>query len=280
MATRAILAKRRLGPARDALQLLVDAANKHRLVTHASAVSFRALIALVPLTLLGLGLLGALGLQSTWSDSIAPPIQDRVAPPVFEAIDYSAQKILTSGTASLIAFAALLLIWDLMWAVRAIMIALNDIHGVEERRGFLERAVTSVALALAVGTCLVVSGLVAVAARRLADGPLDVLLGFARWVVVVVLLGLAVGLLVRYAPAERPQPKWASVGSVVVIASWILASLGFGWYVAAVADFKSATGQLTVFLVLTAWVFVSSTIFLVGVQIDELLRTDGKNVRR
>jgi len=39
-----------------------------------------------------------------------------------------------------------------------------------------------------------------------------------------------------------------------------------------VADYKSATGSLTAFLLLTAYVLVSSTIFLIGAQVDELAR--------
>lgn len=38
------------------------------------------------------------------------------------------------------------------------------------------------------------------------------------------------------------------------------------------ANFKTAVGSLTVFLVLTAYVFTSAAIFLLGVQFDELLR--------
>lgn len=39
-------------------------------------------------------------------------------------------------------------------------------------------------------------------------------------------------------------------------------------------DFKSAAGALIVFLVLAAYLYVASVIFLVGAQIDELLRKD------
>ena len=41
-----------------------------------------------------------------------------------------------------------------------------------------------------------------------------------------------------------------------------------------VADFKSAVGSLTVLLFLSWYVFVSSATFLVGAQIDELLREE------
>jgi membrane protein len=130
---------------------------------------------------------------------------------------------------------------------------------------------------VAVSVCLIGAVLAVVAAPRAGDGALDVVLGLGRWLAAVGLLSLAVGVLVRYAPAERPEVRWASAGSILVIASWVVASLAFSWYVSSIADFESATGSLTVFLVLTAYVFTSVTVFLVGVELDELLR---KEVRR
>src|ERR687884_557910 len=86
---------------------------KHELPIYASAIAFRALVALVPLALLGLGLLGALGLQDTWKNSIAPAIKPRVLPQVFDGINASAEKVLHSGSAGVIVFAAALATWDL-----------------------------------------------------------------------------------------------------------------------------------------------------------------------
>src|SRR5438477_2347679 len=62
---------------------LKDSVARHRLLTFASAVSFRALVALVPLVLLGLGVLGALGLDSVWKNSFAPKYKHQVPAPDF-----------------------------------------------------------------------------------------------------------------------------------------------------------------------------------------------------
>jgi len=59
--------------------------SEHEIPIYASAIAFRALISVIPLTLLGLGLLGALGLQDTWHNSIAPAVKPRVIGPVYEA---------------------------------------------------------------------------------------------------------------------------------------------------------------------------------------------------
>ena len=266
----------RLARVWELTRLVAEEFRKRDLLAYASAIAFRGLVALVPLTLLGLGLLGALGYQDVWRETVAPALEGRLTGPVYEGIDYSVEQILSSGTAGLIAFAAALLLWDLVWAVGAVMSALNRIHDVEEGRSGRRRLLVRVWLAGVVGVCLIGAALAVLAAPKLADGALDVVVGIGRWIVGVTLLGLAVGLLFRYAPAERPQAKWASAGSVLVIASWIVASLLFRLYVTTVADFETAVGSLTVFLVLTAYVFTSAAIFIVGAQLDELLRMDAE----
>jgi membrane protein len=246
---------------------------EHHLWTYTSAISFRAIVALVPLTLLGLGLLSALGLEDVWTDSIAPVIREHATPPVYTAIDYSVDKIFSSSAAPLIAFAAVLLLWDMAWAVTTMMEALNEIHDVDEPRPWWRRYVEALVLAGAVIVCLVGAVLLVVLGPR-ASGVFHVVFGIGRWPVAFVLLGLAVGLLVRYAPAEHPQARWASAGSILVVGSWIVASVVFEWWVSSVANFETAIGSLAVFLVLSAYVFVSVAIFLIGVQLDEIVRRE------
>jgi membrane protein len=245
----------------------------HHLWTYASAISFRAIVALVPLTLLGLGLLSALGLEDFWADSIAPPIRDHATAPVYGGIDYSVERIFSSSAASLIAIAAALLLWDMAWAVTTTMEALNEIHDVEEPRPWWRRYLVASLLAAAVIVCLVAAVLAVVLGPR-PEGVLHVVFGIGRWPAAALLVGLAVALLVRYAPAEHPQPRWASAGSTLVVGSWIVATVVFSWFAGSVADFKTATGSLTVFLVLSAYVFTSAAIFLIGVELDELLRKE------
>ena len=253
----------------DRAQPVREALRKHRLGTHAAAIAFRVLVGLVPLILLSVALLGAFGLEGTWSNSVAPEIEKRVTEPVFRAIDYSVQQIFASAEGGLIAFASLLLLWQLFRGVRAVTVALNEVHEVEEARGGRELLLTAIWLAVAVGACLVSAMFVMVVAPRVTDGALDVLLSLLRWPVAIAILGLCVGLLVRYAAAERPDVRWASIGSVVIVAGWMLLSLGFGFWVTNVASYKGAIGNLAVFLVLTAYVLGTSAVFLVGVEIDE-----------
>jgi membrane protein len=258
---------------RKTVQIWLDAFAEHDLLTSASSMAFQVLKSLVPLSLLGIALIGAIGREDFWTQHIAPPIKSRVDAPIFQAIDFAVKKIFEHNSAGLIIFAALLTVWYVSGGVRAIISAINRIYGTPDERPFWHRS----ALSLSLATC-VVAGIVGaallVAAVPKPSGGWEVPAVIARWLGAVLLLALVTGILVRYAPA-RPRPKkWASAGAVLVIASWIVTSLAFKWYVSSFANFKTAAGQLVVFLVLMAYAYASSIVFLVGVQLDEFLRED------
>ena len=251
---------------------LKDSVVRHRLLTFASAVSFRALVALVPLILLGLGVLGALGQASVWSNSIAPTIKGHVTQPVFHGIDYSAKKIFASDKGSLIALATALVLWHMTAAVATVMETLNAIHDVKDERRWWRKLLVALGLAVAIVLCIIGAVIVVTVAPKAGSGAVHFVLGVGRWLVAAVLLGIAIGVLVRYAPAEHPRPRWASAGSVAIVGAWIVLSLVFRVWVSNVSNFKTGVGFLTAFLVLGAYVYLSVLVFILGVQLDELLR--------
>ena len=226
----------------------------------------------MPLTLLGFAVLGAVGLSSVWTDSLAPRLEDKVTQPVYRAIDTSVKKILEGDKGVLIVLATLLLAWHMTNAIVMVMQALNRMHDVDDDRSLQKKLLVAVGLAAATTVAFVSALLVVAAAPNVGGGFVHFVLGVGRWLVAAVLLGVAVGMLVRYAPAEHPRPRWASVGSVGIIAAWLLMTLLFKLWVQYVSNFKTAVGQLTAFLILGAYIYLSVVVFLTGVEVDELLR--------
>ena len=266
---------------RKFVKLWVDLFAKHALLDHASSIAFAVLKALVPLTLLGLALLGALGQEKVWKNTLAPGLRPEVQPATFNAIDAAVQRIFSTSSGGLIAFASLLAAWYISGAVRGVMTGINAIYECEETRSWKVRYAISIALGVAIAVCVIGAALAVLAGPELArHGGLGVVVDVGRWVAAVLLLLTAVGLLVRFAPVEPRSNGWVTGGSLVVILAWVAASMIFKLFVTDVANFKTATGSLTVFLVLTGYVYTSSIIFLVGVEVDELLREDATEGQR
>ena len=252
---------------------LLSAFRRNRLGTHSTALAFRVLVSLVPLVLLGIGLLGALGQDEYWTNTVSPTLHRHFTEPVALAVDDIAYRIFAAESGWLLLFASALLVWNTLRGIRAVEHALDEIHEQERRRPSLHAFLVGFPLAIAVDFTALSAVFVVVATPHLVESGAahDVLLGL-RWVGALVLLWLTVTLLIRYAPGEKTEVRWASVGSALVVGGWIAASAAFGFWSASVANYKTATGTLTAFLVLTAYTLALAYVFVLGAQLDETLR--------
>jgi membrane protein len=151
--------------------------------------------------------------------------------------------------------------------------AMNKVYDTEEERSRWLRFGISIGLAFAIGACFLGAILVLTLAKHLG-GSAHALVDIGRWILAVLLLGVAVELLVRFAPAEPREKRWVTLGSAFVVVAWVVASLIYKVYVSDVASFRSTIGTFVAVLILTAYLNVSAIVFLVGVQADELIRKD------
>src|SRR5438477_5621933 len=119
---------------RSTVDVWIECFDRNDLLNSASAIALRALVSLIPLTLLGLALLGEFGLQDIWKSHIAPALQAHFTPSVYRAMATSVQKVFSADSAGLIIFAALLSVWDVSSTVRAVMNAMTKIYGQREER--------------------------------------------------------------------------------------------------------------------------------------------------
>ena len=260
---------------RARLRAYVDAYVENDLLTYASAISFQILSAIVPFLLFGFGMLGFLSLQGVWSDELAPQVKDGVSPAAFAFADETITKALTDRQLFWVTAGFLIALWEVSGAIRAVMGALQRVYGLKTRRPWRRRMLVSTALALAVGACWLAAIAVVVLGRLPfgeVSGPVAALLFVLRWGIAGLLLLLAVAVLLHYAPERRSPLEWVTFGAVLIMAGWLLMSLGFGFYLRDIADYNSIFGGLATVVVLIAYLYASAVVFLGGVQVDALMR--------
>jgi membrane protein len=103
-------------------------------------------------------------------------------------------------------------------------------------------------------------------------GVLSALSFLVRWLLAAAVLGIGVGLVVRYGSASRQPVPWVSLGTGLVLVSWVLTSIAFGLYVQYVASYTSVFGHLASVFVLLLYLWLSANSFLVGIQVDDCVR--------
>ncbi|HEX4110318.1 MAG TPA: YihY/virulence factor BrkB family protein [Solirubrobacteraceae bacterium] len=250
---------------------------RNDLLTYSSAISFQILTAIIPFLLFVLAVAGLVHLQGVWQNHLEPQIRSHVSTAVFQVISTAVTNVFASRRVFWVTFGGALALWQVSGAVRAVMGALAGIYGATSERSFLRRYLVSFTLSIVVGACLIgatVCVLLAPFIEMKHPGALwEVFAFLVRWVPTLGLLLLSVGLLVRYAPAREQPLPWVSFGAGIVVSSWIVVSLGFYVYLTDVASYSSVFGSLASVIVLMGYLYMSTTAFLFGTQLDAIVRT-------
>lgn len=279
MATTAARSRRRprrrhLKSLKELVSLWVDLFREHNLLTFASGIAFRALVALVAVVLLVAGVLGQTGGEEVWTKHIGPQLEPKVLPEVYAGIDATLQKIFSTSSIGLIVFAGFLTVWEMSGGVRCCMGALSRIYDTEDTRPWWTRFAISIGISLALTAAVVGSILLATEARSAVHGAWSIPFAIVRWVLAIALMIGAFGLLVRFAPAERRTTRWVTGGATAVVIAWTVQSVLFWLYLRHFANYRSAAGSLLGVYFLTTYVYVGAIVLVVGIELDEQLRKD------
>jgi membrane protein len=264
---------------RDAVKGVLRGYEENDLLTFASAIAFQILFAIIPLALVGLGLLGAFGLEEQWSGEWRDRARENVSEPVFRVIDDTVERMLTERHVFWVTAGALVAVWEISGAMRAIMDVFDRIYGSRRRRSFAERLRVSLAL----GMCVVALLLAATASVTLGDDLLrdigieSALVLWLRWPVALALLLAVVALLVSRAPVDHQPLHWVTFGSVVVVGAWAVTSVVLGWYLTGIAEYGSVFGALATVVIVLSYLYFASVAFLTGAQLDALVRDRVEN---
>jgi membrane protein len=262
--------------AHELLRAVLDGFKRHDLLTYASAISFQILTAIIPFLLFVLGVAGSLHLNYVWRDHLEPQLRGSVSNAVFAVIENAVNNVFASRQVLWATVGGGLALWQVSGAVRAVMGALARIYGASVERSFLRRYLISFVLSIEVGACFTLTALCVLLAPFFSVGhPGAAWYVFAflvRWVLVVAFLLLVVGILVRHAPATPQTLPWVSLGATIVITCWMLVSLAFYLYLTELASYQSVFGSLAAVIVAMAYLYISTTVFLFGTQLDAIIR--------
>jgi membrane protein len=262
--------------ARELQRALLDGFKQHDLLTYSSAISFQILTAVVPFVMSMLALAGLLHLGGVWRNHVAPDIRPHVSAAVFSVISSAVSKAFSGRQLLWATFGGGLALWQVSGAIRAVMGAFDRIYGASSERPLIRRYLISFGLAMATGACFITATLCLVLAPFFAvrhpGAPWDVFAFLARWVLAVGFLSIAVGLLVHVAPATFQPLPWVSLGTTIVIGWWVIVSVGFYFYLTTLASYGSVFGSLASVIVVMAYLYISTTAFLFGAQLDAIIR--------
>jgi membrane protein len=245
----------------------------------AAALTYYSVLALFPAAIALLSLVGLVGQGPKTVDTLLQILSDIGASSAVNTLEPTLTELSntpSAGLAFVLGLAAAL--WSASGYVGAFGRGMNRIYEVDEGRPIwkLRPIMLLLTLVLVVLTALVALGLIVTgpAARAVGDaiglGPTAVTAwNIAKWPVLLVVVILIVALLYYVTPnVKQPRFRWVSVGAVVAILTWVLASAAFGFYVSGFSSYDRTYGSLAGVIVFLLWLWITNLALLFGAELD------------
>lgn len=248
--------------------------NEDRLLATAAGVVFYGLLAIFPAVTALVSSYGLFADPSTIGDNLQS-LAVMLPQGTFGIVQDQINRVLAKGTSTLgISFLTglLMAIWSANAGMKAMIDALNVVYEEKEKRGFFKLNLVSLGFTIAgLGATLVmVAAVVAIPLLPMGHGaPAEVLIRFARWPVLGLLLLISLAILYRYGPSRaKPRWQWLSIGAITAMLLWLGGSSLLSWYLSNFGDYNATYGSLGAAIGLMTWMWMSATIVLCGAELN------------
>lgn len=255
----------------------------------AAALTYYSVLSLFPAVVVLTAIVGLIGESAT--QPIIENVQQLAPGQTRDMLTNVIRELEKSGSvAGPVAILGLLsALWAASGYIGGFIRASNAIYDIEEGRPIWKtiplRIGLTIAMVVLLAACAVGVVVTGGIAERVGDlfgiGSTGVLVwNIAKWPVLAILISLAIALLYWASPNVRhPGFRWLTPGSLVAVVMWVLASLGFAFYVANFASYNKVYGSLAGVVVFLVWLWISNLAVLLGAEFDaELAR--GKQIER
>jgi membrane protein len=261
--------------------------NENQILTHAAAVSFYAMLAMVPF--LGLiifltaqllpdltGATRAKGIGNLTVNELETTLKQVFPSEAYHLFEDQIALLQREPPVGLASLGLVITLWLASSLFLAIIDAMNRIVGVDEMRPFWKLRLVAAGMTLLQATILIGSLLVIVVwpliLRRLGlTAPAAALATVVQWVVLFVALLISFALTFYIAPDADQRWEWITPGSLLGTAIFLLVSYLFRIYVQHFANYDKTYGSLGGVMVLLFWFWVSSVVLLSAAQMNKVI---------
>jgi membrane protein len=246
----------------------------------AAALTYYGVLSMFPALIVFVALLSLLGNgQDTVQKLLdvvgrlgSPSAVDTLRGPITDVVNQR------GGAGALLSVGLLGALWSASGYIGAYMRASNAIYGVREGRKFYILRPLQILMTI-VGVLL----LTAITLALVASGPVATAIGdsiglghnavtawnIAKWPVIVVIVSLMIAALYHVAPnVKQPRFRWFTLGGFLALVLWVVASVGFGFYVAHFGSYDKTYGSLGAVITFLVWLWLTNVVILFGAEVN------------
>jgi membrane protein len=249
----------------------------------AAALTYYSVLAIFPALIALISILGLVGESAT--QTLLNNIADLAPGPAGDIVSGAIREISSSsaaGVALVLGLAGAL--WSASGYVSAFSRAANAIYEVEEGRPFWKLRPIQIGI-----TTLMIFLLALAALAVVVTGPLAEQLGnvfgvgdtavtiwdIAKWPVIVLVVITMISVLYYTTPnVKHPGFRWITPGGALALLLWVVASLGFAFYVANFGSYNATYGSIAAVIIFLVWLWITNIAILLGAELDAELERE------
>jgi membrane protein len=265
------------------ISLLWTRINDHDIFGRAAQLSYYFLLALFPLLLFLMSLLG-------YFAQAGSDLRTKLLTYLATVMPYSAVTLVRSTLDEIskstgggkISIGILAALWAASNGMGAISDTLNVAYGVKERRPWWKVRLVSIGLTITLSILIVVALAIVLYGGRIGDA-IAAHFGFSTaftlgWKIIqfpiaLVFILLTFDLIYYFAPDDRRRRgrKWWNVGAITAVILWLLVSFCFRLYLHFFNSYSVTYGSLGALIILMLWFYFTGLAILIGGEINSEL---------
>lgn len=245
----------------------------------AAALTYYAVLSIFPALLALVSLLGIFGDAGKTTGALLEIISGFAPADTVDAIREPIQQLSSSSAAGLtLVIGILTALWSASGYVGAFGRAMNRIYEIDEGRPFIKLrgtmlavTITTVLIVVLLAAMLVLSGPVAESVGNALGlgGAVLTIWNIAKWPLIILLVVAAIAILYYATPnVKQPKLRWMSLGSLIALVIFLLASLAFGFYVANFSSYNETYGTIGGVIISLLWLWILNMSLLFGAEFD------------
>ncbi|MFO8087043.1 MAG: YihY/virulence factor BrkB family protein [Bacteroidales bacterium] len=276
-------------PLYNVIEFFLKGITKGSLNTRASAIAFKALLAIIPSILIFFTIIPYIPIDGI-HDTLMEMIREFMPPIAYKATEETITDIINHKRGGLLSIGALLALYFATNGITTIIDAFNNTIHINEKRSFIKRRITAVllvfisSLILIIAIALLTFGtelLHFLVQKEIIKQGLELTaIETGKWIISIGMIFFLISFLYYMAPSKKFKFRIISAGSTLATFFSVIATLLFKIFINNFGQYNALYGSIGTLIVIMLFIYFNALILLVGFELNASIRYASLNQYR